>query len=191
MISKEQLGKRIREVRQRADLTLKEVERLSGLSSTHISEIERGMTSPTIGALIRIAHALQKDPSFFVEERKLDEVCVTTPGDRPRDARAIECEANGGSVEPLTRGVLGGRICVQEIAIEPGGSVELKSVRTGQDCCLYCAEGSFRLRSGTQEMRLMAGDSVHGQAPGRIELTAEPGGEGRLILISDPGADCR
>jgi type IV pilus assembly protein PilB len=56
------------------EMTLKNVETLSGLSSTHISEIERGMTSPTIGALIRIAHALKKDPSYFIEERKLIEV---------------------------------------------------------------------------------------------------------------------
>ena len=71
MITKEALGKRVRDVRTRGKMTLKIVEGRSGLSSTHISEIERGMTSPTIGALIRIAHALGKETiAEYVESRE-------------------------------------------------------------------------------------------------------------------------
>ena len=64
MMTKEQLGTRIRSVRKERGLTLKELERVSGFSATHISEIERGKTSPTIGALVRISNALGKDTSL-------------------------------------------------------------------------------------------------------------------------------
>ena len=83
MVSKELVGTRIRQARLGQRKTLKDVEAASGFSSTHISEIERGRTSPTIGALIRIANALDKDPGFFIEERELDEVCITSPENRP------------------------------------------------------------------------------------------------------------
>lgn len=76
MLTKQALAKRIREARHRRKMTLKQVEKLSGFSSTHISEIERGRTSPTIAALTKIAEALSKDPCFFIEDRELEEVCV-------------------------------------------------------------------------------------------------------------------
>ena len=51
MLSKADLGSRLRDVRKTQSLTLKQLERTSGFSATHISEIERGKTSPTIGAI--------------------------------------------------------------------------------------------------------------------------------------------
>jgi len=53
MISKAEIGRRIKKVREEKHLTLKNVEAKAGISATHISEIERGKTSPTVGALMR------------------------------------------------------------------------------------------------------------------------------------------
>ena len=74
MISKEEIGRRIKKMREEHHLTLKNVEAKAGISATHISEIERGKTSPTIGALIRIADALGKDPAYFIEDEELRDV---------------------------------------------------------------------------------------------------------------------
>ncbi len=191
MISKDALGKRLREVRQRQNLTLKEVESSSGLSSTHISEIERGMTSPTIGALIKIAHALRKDASYFIEERKLEEVCVTCDQDRPSEALPCGEVVTGGGIELLSRGVLGGRICAHEVALEAGGSADLVWLTRGQDVCFYCIEGKVQMRVGPQEMVLTQGDSVHGALPGPPTLSAMEHLGGRMLVIADPGADSR
>ena len=45
------LGRRVRRIRQDKGLTLKQIEAKVGVSATHISEIERGKTSPTIQAV--------------------------------------------------------------------------------------------------------------------------------------------
>ena len=74
MISKEEIGRRIKKIREENHFTLKNVEAKAGISATHISEIERGKTSPTIGALIRIADALGKDPAYFIEKDELSDV---------------------------------------------------------------------------------------------------------------------
>ncbi len=191
MISKEMLGKRLRDVRQRNKLTLKDVENLSGLSSTHISEIERGMTSPTIGALIRIAHAMRKDASFFIEERELDEVCVTTEDGRPTDGAPANAKATRAKIEHLTRGVLGGRIQVHEVVLDPGGSAELPWITGGQDVGFYCVEGKVNMTVGRQEMVLMPGDSVHGSLHDSLKLSAGEDLGGRLVIMADPRADSR
>lgn len=191
MISKETLGKRLREVRQRQKMTLKDVEGVSGLSSTHISEIERGMTSPTIGALIRIAHALRKDASYFIEERKLEEICVTSDEDRPNGLGPEDAVSSRGRIDHLSRGVLGGRICAHEVTLEPGGEAELSWLARGQDVCFYCLEGKVQVTVGPQQMVLNQGDSVHGALPGPPNLSTTQEIGGRLVVIADPGADSR
>ena len=46
-------------------LTLKEIEAKVGVSATHVSEVERGKTSPTVGALSKIAAALEVNASNY------------------------------------------------------------------------------------------------------------------------------
>lgn len=191
MISKEMLGKRLRDVRQRNKLTLKDVENLSGLSSTHISEIERGMTSPTIGALIRISNAMRKDASYFIEERELEEVCVTTEDGRPADGSPTQAKVSHGRIEHLTRGVLGGRISVHEVVLEPGGSADLPWICDGQDVGFFCVDGKIRLVIGRQEMQMLPGDSVHGSLHEPLKLRAGEDLGGRIVIIADPRADSR
>ena len=74
IVDVEELGRRIRKLRLERRMTLKQVEHSCGLSATHLSEIERGRTSPTIGALVRIARALEKDASFFIESEEREEI---------------------------------------------------------------------------------------------------------------------
>jgi transcriptional regulator with XRE-family HTH domain len=67
MPTKQQLGERIKRFRLERNLTLKDVEVKAKVSATHVSEIERGMTSPTVGALTKIARALGTEPSYFLQ----------------------------------------------------------------------------------------------------------------------------
>src|SRR6059036_3950065 len=77
-----ELGRRIKMLRIAAGLTLKDLEERGGISATHVSEIERGRASPTIGALSRIAVALGVRPALLVEARVLPEATVMRAGER-------------------------------------------------------------------------------------------------------------
>lgn len=52
------LGHRIRTVRQKADRTLDDLSRATGLHKAYLSRVERGQKSPSLSALLRIAKAL-------------------------------------------------------------------------------------------------------------------------------------
>jgi transcriptional regulator with XRE-family HTH domain len=69
-----ELGRRIKLLRVARNLTLKEIEKRGHISATHVSEIERGKASPTVGALARIAQALGVRPATLIEPRVLPEV---------------------------------------------------------------------------------------------------------------------
>ena len=112
IVDNEELGRRIHGLRVERQLTLKQVEEASGLSATHLSEIERGRTSPTIGALTRIARALGRDASYFIETEELSDVAHL-----PHGRLAGFMTAGGTSVEPLTPGVPGSRLFAYRLSL--------------------------------------------------------------------------
>ncbi|MCK4915813.1 MAG: helix-turn-helix transcriptional regulator, partial [Candidatus Eisenbacteria sp.] len=86
MLDKAELGRRVKLERLAKSMTLKQVADSSGMSPTHISEIERGRTSPTVGALLRIARALGKSATYFVEDDELPTVSIVRRHERPHRA---------------------------------------------------------------------------------------------------------
>jgi transcriptional regulator with XRE-family HTH domain len=66
MADKFDLGQKIHRLRKEKLLTLKQLSEMSNVTATHISELERGLASPTINTLYRIAQALRKPASYFL-----------------------------------------------------------------------------------------------------------------------------
>ncbi len=187
MVSKELVGERIRQVRTTQRKTLKDVENVSGFSSTHISEIERGRTSPTIGALIRIANALDKDPSYFIEEREVEEVCVSSQDNRPDGAKAVNVGGAGVHVTCMTTGILGGRLLAYEISIESDANGSVEFVPQAGDLCLTCVMGACGLLSGGHVMALEEMDCMHvATADAAFTIRGSGDGPSRLVVFLDP-----
>jgi quercetin dioxygenase-like cupin family protein len=149
------LGDRVRAERARLQMTLKDVQLRSGLSATHVSEIERGRACPTIQALARIARALHRDASYFLEASPLPELCVVRAADRaphaPDDVRVL----------PLTDGVAGARLRVVEIHLPPGLRGRLDFEPHHGEECGYVLRGKVEVRVGEEKRIAQAGDGFH------------------------------
>lgn len=61
------VGLRIQHARQESLLTQRALEQLSGIDVSNIGKYERGTALPSLGSLIRIAHALGVDPGELVQ----------------------------------------------------------------------------------------------------------------------------
>ncbi len=189
MSSKERVGNRIRNVRAQQNKTLRDVESASGFSSTHISEIERGRTCPTIGALIQIAHALEKDPSYFIEDRELEELSVTSRENRPApEPAALHLQGNGILLESLTGGILGGRLRAFELTLDAGGEGRVSDFTEPTDACLYVLGGRVEIKLGDRVMQCPTGGSLHALFDQGFELSNPGREDARVLLIVDPGA---
>jgi len=176
----QELGLRIKRVRKSRGLTLKEVEAVSKVSATHISEIERGKTSPTVGALSRIAQALGKDTSYFLESRNLDEVSRIRFEDRERRSFT----STRGYFQPLTLGIPGGHLQIFKVHLEAEGAIPFASSRAEGEVTLLCERGKLVFDSGSEEVMLGEGDSVHFTEAKEHRLR-NPNKEGAdLILVS-------
>jgi transcriptional regulator with XRE-family HTH domain len=158
MPTKEEVGKRIKLARFRRDLTLKEVAAKSGMSATHISEIERGKTSPTIGALQRIAKALDERTSHFVEERGLCPPSLIRKDERitvflcGADGRALSVERLTGTCPWATLQILRG------LSTKPGDAYARPPMLG--EVVLLCVNGMFRVTVGAETIVLREGDTA-------------------------------
>lgn len=157
MLDKEELGKRIKKIRENKHLTLKNIEAVAGISATHISEIERGKTSPTLGALIKIARALGKDPSYFIEEEDLGDISIVTGENRVKEKLAGEV----GTKEALTTCIPGGRLQAYVITLQPGKSHRRETHHHHGNEAVLVVEGSFQFKVGDQGFTLGEGDSIY------------------------------
>jgi transcriptional regulator with XRE-family HTH domain len=64
-----ELGQRIREVRQKKGMTLREAAVAADVSESFLSQVERGLANPSVASLRRIADAMhERVASFFVGE---------------------------------------------------------------------------------------------------------------------------
>ena len=68
MVDRVLVGEVLRRLREEKGKTQEVVSGLAGLDRTHYSKIERGLRSPTLDTLWKVAHALDLKPHELVEE---------------------------------------------------------------------------------------------------------------------------
>lgn len=78
-----ELGRRIREVRRKKKMALREVAAAADVSESFLSQVERGLANPSVASLRRIANAIREPVgSFFVGEEP--QGMLVRAGDRQR-----------------------------------------------------------------------------------------------------------
>lgn len=157
MFKREELGRRIKKVREARHMTLKAIEAEAGISATHVSEIERGKTSPTLGALLRIARALGADPAYFFEAEELGAVSRVALEDRVR----VSLPGGAGSVDRLTTAIAGGSLQVCYTVLAPGRGRHDDAHAHGGDEAALVLSGRVRFHVGGETHALGPGDSIH------------------------------
>lgn len=66
MLNPERIGEILSELRKTKGLTQEQLSGLAGLDRTHYSKLERGLRSPTLETLFKIAYALDMKPHSLV-----------------------------------------------------------------------------------------------------------------------------
>ena len=154
-----ELGKRIKQLRLAQSFTLKDIESKVGVSATHVSEIERGKTSPTVGALSKIAFALQVNPSFLVDLPVGDDISQTKSDERYKLVGA----RNGAEWEILTGERPFAELSLFMLNLAPEKVPLQQKPRMG-DTFFYVVEGVLQIELGDERIVLRKGDSIHFKA---------------------------
>jgi len=152
------IGDRIRTLRKENHFSIKKLSEMSGVSPAGIHKIETNRMVPTITVLLKLAKALNKRISYFVEEGEAPrEVELIRKRDRKRlhSSRAhVWTENLAGSMED---GLLTGILCT----IEPeGNSGREKMSHRGEEMVLVLDNAiEFKIRNKIYP--LSKGDCLH------------------------------
>ncbi len=139
------VGPRLRDLRQRRDVTLAELSAATGISVSTLSRLESGLRRPTLELLLPLAreHGVQLD----------ELVDAPTTGDPRIHARAFE--RHGRTFVPLTRRP-GGQRAYKMIVPPTPGEPDLRT-HEGYEW-LYVLSGRLRLVLGDHDMVLREGE---------------------------------
>ncbi|GAB6094911.1 cupin domain-containing protein [Desulfatiferula olefinivorans] len=151
-------GGKLREVRERKNITLKEVARRAGVSESLVSQIERNKVSPSIDTLLTIADVLDIDHEYlFTEYKRIKQVSIVRRG------QGSTLALGRVTLRQLSRvGELSDDHAVEAFMLEIGVGSEkgdLEYGHTGKEFGIIL-EGSCDLVYGTSTYRLDEGDSV-------------------------------
>lgn len=182
LIQPAELGRRIRQLRLERGLTLKEVEATAGVSATHVSEVERGRTSPTVGVLVRLAEALGTRPSFLLDTPSQETVSITRPGARP----VLSDPTQIFDFEILVNGRVGAEISFLLATYHPGRTESVPVDAHIGDNLVHCLEGCIEIRIEETVWQLRPGDSLHFRATRPQTLRNVAPGVTRLLWASWP-----
>ncbi len=177
-----ELGKRIKQERLRKGLTLKEIEAKVGISATHVSEIERGRTSPTVGALSKIAAALDTKMSLLVDLRVPPAIAHTSPVDRA----PFQMKIGPVTVEPLFPFQSGPEVSLFLLSVPPGERDSEFLKAAAGEVFMTSMKGILEVALNGDRFILKEGDSLHFVV--RKDQTIENIGESvaRLFVAVSP-----
>jgi transcriptional regulator with XRE-family HTH domain len=150
-----EVGSRVRALREQRGLSMRALAERCELSPNAISLIERGITSPNVSTLHRLATALQVHITDFFEERQESAHLVfSRAAERPVSAHEQTLLAS------LASGLADQLMDPFEVTLKPGaGSGQQVMSHAGQEL-VYCLQGELEYTVEGKPYQLKAGDSL-------------------------------
>jgi len=177
MADKFDLGRKIHRLRKEKLLTLKQLSEMSNVTATHISELERGLASPTINTLHRISQALRKPASYFLPTEEDKNVKITTEKNRKSVAR------NGYKLQFFNADMTDAKLRVGRIAFD--GEVTFHPLGyVGDEKMATILRGKVEVELNGNTMQLEEGDTIQitEGLPSRLRSLSKGGAEAMLFL---------
>lgn len=149
-----ELGQAIRRRRKAMGLTLDQVARSTDLTTGFLSQVERGLSSPSLTSLMAIAAALQTSIEQLLSVPEVFSEYV------PRDGRqTYSLGTRGRFYEKLGPG-FAGALFHPQIVHRPPGHVSEKMCHSGEALC-YLMSGQLEYHLGDKVFVMSPGDVIH------------------------------
>lgn len=173
-----QLPARLKEARRTQGLSLDAVAKLSGVSRSMVSQIERGESSPTISTLWNLTRALQVDFAGLLDVVAAKAKIETLRADH---VPTIDNLGKNLRIRILSPPEEAGKHEVYELLFSLDGVLDSQPHARGAREHLTVIEGVLDVTSGDEKSRLEAGDTARYGADVPHRITAI--GAARAFLV--------
>lgn len=179
MSIEEQIGIKIRNLRNRNGLTQEELADRTELTKGFISQLERGLTAPSVSTLLDIVECLGTNLSdFFHEEDDLQIVY-------PKEDYFEKEDENGNRIKWLIATAQSRSLEPILVRLQPGQSMPEDKPHEGEEFG-YVLEGEIRLDYGDAVYRVKKGDSFIFPANKKHKISSACKKVSSILWISSP-----
>ena len=163
---------RLKQARLARGLSLEAVSRMSGVSRSMLSQIERGQSSPTVATLLYLAQALQIEPADILAGSAPASLTVTRAAPGATDKRMATYP---GPVSETQRAMVSVRLrkgeSLTQQAFGPSGLREV-----------WVLDGTLALITDRERHVLSVGDHISGRIGPQFELLAPDANAGAVLI---------
>ncbi|MGH1541510.1 MAG: helix-turn-helix domain-containing protein [Arenicella sp.] len=175
------LATRLKSSRKNKGLSLDAVAKLSGVSKSMLSQIERGESSPTVATLWNLTKALQTDFSGLLDGDSADKKPIKDVV-RAERTPTIDSRGEGCRIKILSAPQDVSEYEIYDISFDKNGALTSEPHSHGCTENLTVLEGSVLVNTGEACVDLNMGDTARyaGDLPHSI---AAKGGNARVLLV--------
>lgn len=176
------VGSRIRELREQRGLSLRALTEICDVSPNTVSLIERGLSSPSVDTLQRLASGLGVPiVSLFETGESPTRLILTRSTDRMRS------RSPGMKIEHLASGLADQAFASFLITMKPGTSTNATPIEHSGAEWVYCMEGSVEYEVEGKAYPLEPGDSLLFDASLPHRWRNPGASPSQMLLILDAG----
>ena len=158
------VGEKIKQLREEQGLSLQRLAEKTGFSTAVLSQIETHMVSPSLGNLIKLAHAFGVAVGYFLTEGEGEPFAIVRKDERKVVSRYASKEgvSYGYSYESLGAEMKGRHMEPFIVTLEPAatGHTEKMSSHEGEEF-IFVLEGEMEVKLGGHTDILKPGDSIY------------------------------
>jgi transcriptional regulator with XRE-family HTH domain len=148
-------GEFVRVIRKQRSYTLKQLAEKTGLSTSLLSQIERGLIDPTVSTFWKISNALNVPVNDFFHTGGEQHIIT-----RKQERRIIEIENENISYHYLSP-IQVGKMEHILVEIKPGELIQHELVSHAGEECGYILNGQLLVVLSDKEILLHEGDSIY------------------------------
>ncbi len=150
------IGYRIKDLRNRQRVTLKELAEKTGLTTSFLSQLERDLTSPSVSSLEKIAEALNTKVGYFFESEEEKELIFIKRG----FGKKVIDEEKNISCETLASGFLNIKMQPQIFTLGIGTELTKELMYPQGEKFGMVLKGKVELLCDSEKFTLEEGDSI-------------------------------
>jgi len=181
------IGQKIKALRSERSLTLDQLAKTSGVSKSMLSQIERGLTNPTLATVWSLTQSLRIDIADLLSDAQ------STSADEPffdvtKSYQTPEIQSADGKCNLRILGPID-KVAETEwydLVLEPDGILESDGHGKGTSEHLTVLEGELCVRNAQTEQTILAGDTARYQAdvPHYIENKGKSSARALMVVLT-------
>jgi transcriptional regulator with XRE-family HTH domain len=153
------LGKKVREIRHKKEMTLNELSVLTGLTASYLSQLERDIIEPSLASLRKIGRSLEVPIYTFLEEEQQEHILIRK--DKRKKLDLPNSTITYEFLTPMSQdNNTNGNLEVIYYELEPNSWSSDDFIIHSADECIFVIVGVIEIFLGEEKYRLEEGDSI-------------------------------